>query len=437
MNDKALKEHLAGLFTGLKYFYTDGASAAKVDEKRPESVSSLEKLFSDTPGDVPENLPADLPKSTHATKRPTSAAIADVKLQPKPASEPEKSPAPPQPDHIPATRRNGQVTVDETTPPATEERLLQLLKSKDAGNRCQAVEYLAKVQNPWVIDHLLQAITDKHSEVAGLALAALLQVNDMVKQRLPKLAKETLILPRHRGSEVYLSYLLGQPFIYIPFGPFMMGSHPAVDELTDENEQPQHTIRLPGYWMARYPVTVAQFQAFARKTGHKPGGDGYRNQPDNYPAVDMTWPDALAYCHWLSQHSGLSVTLPSEAEWEKAARGTDGRRYPWGDGQPTETLCNFQQATPVGHYSPQGDSPYGCADMAGNVWEWTRSIYQPYPYNARDGRESLEGNQVRTIRGLTFNNAERFTRCAFRYKLAPSLHLRHLGFRVVVSPDYL
>ena len=88
----------------------------------------------------------------------------------------------------------------------------------------------------------------------------------------------------------------------------------------------------------------------------------------------------------------------------------------------------------VGYYSPQGDSPYGLADMAGNAWEWTRSAYRPYPYNPGDGREELEGDQARVVRGLTFNNPLPLTRCSYRYRLQPQLRLPSLGFRVAVCP---
>jgi serine/threonine-protein kinase len=214
-----------------------------------------------------------------------------------------------------------------------------------------------------------------------------------------------------------------------------MGSDPAVDPLAGSNEQPQHELALPGYWISRFPVTAIHFRLFLKESGYH-SSDVRKYGQDDYPVVDVTWDDALAYCNWLSEYGDLPVTLPSEAEWEKAARGNDGRRYPWGNQPPTPELCNFQQTTPVGQYSPQGDSPYGCADMAGSVWEWTRSIYKPYPYSMEDGREIFEEGQVRVVRGLTFNNQEQFTRCAFRHSLPSMLHLNTLGFRLVISPSF-
>jgi len=163
--------------------------------------------------------------------------------------------------------------------------------------------------------------------------------------------------------------------------------------------------------------------------------------------VNITWHDAVAYCQWLSEATGKPYRLPTEAEWEKAARSSDGRRYPWGN-EFDQNKCNTKEAglgttTPVGQYSPDGDSPYGCADMAGNVWEWTQSLwgenpYEPdfkYPYDPTDGRENLDaGNNIlRVMRGGSFYN-DQGTACAtprFNY-----FHLdtfRDYGFRVVVS----
>ena len=224
-----------------------------------------------------------------------------------------------------------------------------------------------------------------------------------------------------------------------------MGSDKAEDPDAADDEAPKHQVTLPGYWIAKTPVTVAQFRAFVEAEGHEADEDALKG-PDDHPVRYVTWDDALAYCRWQSKRSGLPVTLPSEAEWEKAARGTDGRLYPWGNVKPDTRRCNFgdheQGTTPVGRYSPQGDSPYGCVDMAGNVLEWTRSLWgkdwsKPdfrYPYVPKDGRENLDSRGVRVVRGGSFSSSERNARCAARYRSDPSGRFNYDGFRLVLSP---
>ncbi len=237
--------------------------------------------------------------------------------------------------------------------------------------------------------------------------------------------------------------------VEIPAGPFWMGD----DE--DARARPRHQVTLDAYRIGKYPVTVGQFRRFVEASGHGPRGASLRGVP-NHPVVTVTWHEARAYCRWLTEvwraagkiGADEVVRLPTEAEWEKAARGTDGRRYPWGDAWD-ETRCNtsksgLRSTTPVGMY-PDGASPCGCLDMAGNVWEWTTSLWgedwqEPeyaYPYQADDGRENLDaGDDVwRVVRGGSFYNSRNDARCAYRLRNRPYYAWSNLGFRVVVSPS--
>jgi len=238
-----------------------------------------------------------------------------------------------------------------------------------------------------------------------------------------------------------------QPFepemVLIPAGEFLMGSDPSVDQDAYDDEQPQHTLYLPDYYLAKTPVTSAQYAAFVQATGHEEPEDWKGGKPprgkEDHPVVYVSWHDAVAYCRWLSEVTGKTYRLPSEAEWEKGARGSDGRIYPWGN-QWDAKRCNSDEGgkedtTPVGAY-PQGASPYGLLDMAGNVFEWTRSIKKDYPYNSEDGRENFEAEGPRVLRGGAFGNDRRYVRCAFRDWDLPSNRWYPHGFRVVVVPGF-
>lgn len=147
-----------------------------------------------------------------------------------------------------------------------------------------------------------------------------------------------------------------------------------------------------------------------------------------HPVTCISWFDAQAFSSWAN------VRLPTEAEWEKAARGTDNRRWPWGDEAPQVRHGNFSQAvgdtTRVGQY-PDGASPYGVLDMAGNVWEWTGSVDAPYPYRMRDGREDPSSTGTQIVRGGSYEFSPNLARCTFRLGIARETRLRNVGFRVV------
>ena len=226
-------------------------------------------------------------------------------------------------------------------------------------------------------------------------------------------------------------------WVTIPAGDFLMGSDKQRDKQAYDDELPQHRINLPEFRISKVPVTNAQYAVFVQATHNrapKHWRDGKVPQgKEQHPVVYVKWRDARAFCAWASEATGATVRLPSEAEWEKAARGADGLIWPWGDEPPTKERCNFdsniRDTMPVDAY-PRGASPYGVLDMAGNVWEWTSSLYKPYPYVPGDGRESLEAAERCTLRGGAFDIDDNNVRCAYRNYNSPGFSSYFVGFRV-------
>jgi len=248
----------------------------------------------------------------------------------------------------------------------------------------------------------------------------------------------------------------GLPFepimMMILTGEFLMGSTQEQAEqviksgadINDvEQEQPRHTVKLSEYLIGKYPITNREYQVFVRDAKYNPpfgwNGDQFPPEKVEYPVVDVSWNDATAYCKWLSEKSGKQYRLPTEAEWEKAARGENGYMYPWGnefDPKKANTYeANLGGTSEVGQFSPQGDSPYGCADMIGNVWEWCKDWYDENEYKGRKYKvtEEPQGSQkgsMHVFRGGSFHDVYVDTRCAFRRKGDPDLSSGVLGFRV-------
>jgi formylglycine-generating enzyme required for sulfatase activity len=255
-------------------------------------------------------------------------------------------------------------------------------------------------------------------------------------------ANEVLRVEAPASNKITLSN--GMEFMRVPAGVFLMGSR-GESKLIYHNERPQHSIDIPyDYWIARFSVTNEAYNLYARIKGVGHPVSNWRNKK-NHPVVYIKWEEAVRYCQWLNDllqseiSSGLVLRLPTESEWEKAARGVDGREYPWGNGFD-KNRCNTYEGekgdtTPVGLYSPQGDSPYGCADMAGNVWEWTHSLLKDYPYDLTDGREDEKTSGRRVLRGGSLIGSEGYARCACRYDYdADHLCDRGVGFRVCLAP---
>jgi formylglycine-generating enzyme required for sulfatase activity len=256
------------------------------------------------------------------------------------------------------------------------------------------------------------------------------------------------------AASPYWSPPYGEPvWVTFPAGKFWMGSG-ADDPEAFEDERPAHQLFLPEFQIARTPITNAQYLYYLEATGAKVPADWADGQPPkdelHHPVVNVTWHDACAYCRWLSEVTGKIIALPSEAEWEKAARGDqDQRAYPWGDAFDV-LKCNsyelgLEDTTPVGIF-PTGASLHGCLDMAGNVWEWTRSLrghdYQKprftYPYTADDGREDVRApdNILRVLRGGAFYHRCRLVRRACRDGYGPDLSDGGIGFQGVVLPAF-
>ena len=280
--------------------------------------------------------------------------------------------------------------------------------------------------------------------------------------------------------------------VRIPAGEFLMGTREEdVDAIVEkygihrkyiEREVPQRKVFVKEFEIGKYPVTNFEYRAFVQDTGHQPPGQWkdaqYPEGLGDHPVVAVSWHDAVAYCEWLSEKTDRPYRLPAEAEWEKAARGTDGRGFPWGD-EWDESKCNTREGgpgttipvgqyspdgdspygladmagnvwewgdewdasksntaaggpgttTPVGQYSPDGDSPYGLADMAGNVWEWCADWFQAYEGNRFPDEDY--GEKYKVLRGGSWGNRQAYARCAGRHGNGPGYSYDHIGFRLV------
>jgi formylglycine-generating enzyme required for sulfatase activity len=200
----------------------------------------------------------------------------------------------------------------------------------------------------------------------------------------------------------------------------------------DEDEKPVHRVWLDAFYMDTYEVTVKEYQAFRQATGHRALPDWVSKfaPGDQYPIVGVSWDDAAAYCRWAEKQ------LPTEAQWEKAARGTDGRTYPWGNEQPHKRLAQHesQGAAPVGSFDG-GKSPYGIHDLAGNVGEWVRDWYDAQYYSKSPERnpENTTAAASRVLRGGGWFDNAAYLRAANRLWNAPAYRNYHVGLRCVVE----
>lgn len=257
-------------------------------------------------------------------------------------------------------------------------------------------------------------------------------------------------------------------FVKIPASDFTMGSSRSHDRQAHEDEMPEQVLHITDFMMMRHPVTNAQYARFMKATAHRAplfwNNGTYPAGRDDHPVVGVSYYDAIAFCAWAGKELGLPVRLPTEAEWEKAARGPEFRLYNWGQAW-NKGLCNTSEeklsgTSPVQAFSPQGDSPYGVADMGGNVQEWCSSLFGPYPYDPADGREAhvydLQNQELlpklietgctsmpesaeaslgkSVIRGGSWRETKFQARCSYRSWAAPMHRSDDTGFRCCYEP---
>ncbi|EQB52247.1 hypothetical protein CGLO_08144 [Colletotrichum gloeosporioides Cg-14] len=315
---------------------------------------------------------------------------------------------------------------------------------------------------------LLERLLDRaspESHRAALLIADLVPKDSQLEQSVAELVLEVvergLLNPTEREKSGRILSSLGDPrnltaLAQIPAGTFVMGSesHP--------NSQPQNSISLGSFRIGIYPVINRDYSAFALETGRDwLSPDGTDPERLNAPATDLTWHDARAYCKWLTERWRLSgkippdheVRLPTEPEWERASRGdqfeagSEGLVYPWGTeweaGGANSEEVGFNNTCAVGLF-PKGRSPYGCHDMAGQVWEWCTTLWGEdmaspafkYPWK-NDEREALQGPEKvrRVLRGGCFSSPKVKANCTYRGSLEPAGFWRGNGFRIVVAPS--
>lgn len=229
----------------------------------------------------------------------------------------------------------------------------------------------------------------------------------------------------HQDTETRRPAIL-PPLCLVAGGESLMGADPRQDATALSEERPSHRVALATFWIARFPLTVAEYACFARAGGPRPRGwRRWRRQPD-HPVVGVSWHALMAYAAWLMSMTRQPWRLPTEAEWEKAARWDPSlgaaRAYPWGDCFDA-ARCNIKRGgpgatTPAGGY-PAGASPCGAEELAGGVWEWTSSAFRPYPYQPYDGRELAFLGGARVLRGGSWCSDTWLVRASYRVRGYP------------------
>jgi formylglycine-generating enzyme len=224
--------------------------------------------------------------------------------------------------------------------------------------------------------------------------------------------------------------------VLIPEGWFLMGA-----DLGQENERPVHRVWLDAFYLAEHQITNAEYAVFAKATGSPNPplwNDANFSHPEQ-PVVAVSWFDAVSYCEWLSGLSGRKYRPPTEAEWERAARGgVEGKLFPWGDAPP-QSLPDYERRwrtgpEPVGQSAPNG---FGLYDICANVHEWCADWYQSdyYAVSPEHNPRGPENGERRVSRGGSWRHHVKVTRCAARSSIPPAFQYADYGFRVACDLD--
>ncbi|MCP4660113.1 MAG: SUMF1/EgtB/PvdO family nonheme iron enzyme [bacterium] len=263
----------------------------------------------------------------------------------------------------------------------------------------------------------------------------------------PEVAASAVVRPRRRPApgETFTELVTAERLLWIPGGRFQIGGD------SYDDERPIHWVRISPFWLAETPVTNGQYALFL-KHAEREEPEYWRNRRfsgSEQPVVGVSWEDAMAYCRWLSETSQMKFVLPTEAQWEFAARGTGGREYPWGNEKPDSSRACYgldwdkDQPSPVGAF-PAGRGPFGVLDQAGNVWEWCLDAWDDAAYEKRakglGGEEAVDpcvegdADSARSVRGGGWSYPAEFLRAAYRSRNPARYRNVNLGFRVAVAP---
>jgi len=311
---------------------------------------------------------------------------------------------------------------------------------KDAEKR-QIFDRERSVERFWGTTRQEQVSTPEVRPSMPRQSAQELAAEGLAQENAARVAQRETEKVRMRALNLQLAPRVVMGFVRVTAGEFSMGSETFKDPRARQDEKPAHSVQLAEFLIGQTPVTNRQYLPFIQSTGYRAPAHWLNgiipDGKEDHPVVYVNWVDCVEFCKWVSLLFGMKVRLPSEAEWEKAARGADGRIYPWGNRIPDPSLVIFN----VSDTSPSGEnlagmSPYGVLDMAGNAWEWVNDFYAKtyYQNSPTSNPPGPIWGESRVLRGGCFASMEEGLRCACRSRALPTeTYEKSIGFRCALS----